>query len=39
MILHEVSKSPDYVMDRGHYIGASLTDQERQDLIDLLLTF
>jgi len=38
-LLHEVSKSPDYVMDRGHYFGAALTEQELRDLIDLLLTF
>ena len=38
-LLHAVSKSPDYVMDRGHYFAASLTPQEQQDLIDLLLTF
>ncbi len=37
-LLHAVSKSPDYVMDRGHYFGQALTEQERQDLIDLLLT-
>jgi hypothetical protein len=38
-LLHAVSKSRDYVMDRGHYFGQALTEQERQDLIDLLLTF
>jgi hypothetical protein len=38
-LLHELSKSPDYVMDRGHYFGRELTEQERRDLIDLLLTF
>jgi hypothetical protein len=38
-LLHEVSRSRDYVMDRGHYFGAELQEQERQDLIDLLLTF
>lgn len=38
-LLRAVSKSPDYVMDRGHYFGQGLTDQERQDLIDLLKTF
>jgi hypothetical protein len=38
-LLREVSKSPDVVMDRGHYFGAALTDEQRRDLIDLLLTF
>jgi hypothetical protein len=38
-LLHAVSKSPDYVMDRGHYFGQALTEQERRDLIDLLKTF
>ena len=38
-LLHQLSKSPDYVMDKGHYFGAALTEQERQDLIDLLRTF
>jgi len=38
-LLHTVSKSPDYVMDRGHYFGQALTEQERLNLIDLLLTF
>lgn len=37
--LNAINKNRDHVMDRGHYVGASLTVQERQDLIDLLLTF
>ena len=37
--LHQFSKSPDYVMDKGHYFGAALTDEQRADLIDLLRTF
>jgi hypothetical protein len=34
-----VSKCPDLVMDRGHYFAAALTEQELNDLIDLLKTF
>jgi cytochrome c5 len=34
-----ISNSPDLVMDRGHYFGRDLTDQERNDLIELLKTF
>ena len=34
-----ISNSPDLVMDRGHYFGRDLTDQERADLIELLKTF
>ena len=37
--LDSVSRNRDHVMDRGHYFGAALTEQERNDLIDLLLTF
>jgi hypothetical protein len=37
--LDAINKNRDHVMDRGHYFGASLTKQERQDLIDLLKTF
>jgi hypothetical protein len=34
-----VSKCPDLVMDRGHYFAAELTEQELEDLIELLKTF
>jgi hypothetical protein len=34
--LDAINKNRDHVMDRGHYFGASLTKQERQDLIVLL---
>ncbi len=34
--LLKVSKSPDYVMDRGHYFGESLTDEEKRQLIAFL---
>ncbi len=34
-----ISNNPDLVMDRGHYFGRDLTDQERADLIELLKTF
>jgi hypothetical protein len=32
------SKCPDFVMDRGHYFGEALTDQEKKDLIAFLKT-
>jgi hypothetical protein len=38
-LLLDISNSPDLVMDRGHYFGRDLTDQERNDLIELLKTF
>ncbi|HUL53479.1 MAG TPA: hypothetical protein VLT83_08740 [Opitutaceae bacterium] len=34
-----ITNSPDLVMDRGHYFAKDLTDQERDDLIELLKTF
>lgn len=34
-----ITNSPDLVMDRGHYFARDLTDQERDDLIELLKTF
>jgi hypothetical protein len=37
--LLDASKSPDLVMDRGHYTAAALTPEEQQELIDLLRTF
>jgi len=37
--LFSVSKCPDLVMDRGHTFAAGLSERERQDLIDLLMTF
>ena len=37
--LMTVSRCPDFVMDRGHYFAAALSEQERKDLIDLLKTF
>jgi len=37
--LLDASRSPDLIMDRGHYTAAALTPQEQQDLIDLLKTF
>lgn len=38
-LLYEVSKSPDYVMDKGHYFGRALETSDRDALIDLLKTF
>jgi hypothetical protein len=37
--LLDASRSPDLIMDRGHYTAAALTPQEQQDLIDLIKTF
>jgi hypothetical protein len=43
--LMELSKCPDYVVNRGHYFGtgyddeAALSDQDKQDLIEFLKTF
>jgi len=34
-----MSTSPDLVLDRGHYFAKDLSEQEREDLIDLLKTF
>lgn len=36
--LMRASKCPDYVLDRGHYFGEALTDQEKRDLIAFLKT-
>ncbi len=36
--LMAVSKCPDFVLDRGHYFGEALTDQEKRDLIAFLKT-
>jgi hypothetical protein len=38
-VLLAVSKSPDFVMDRGHYFARTLTDEELKNLIALLRTF
>jgi len=34
-----LSKCPDYVVNRGHYFGADLADNEKEDLIAYLKTF
>ena len=36
--LLKVSKCPDYVLDRGHYFGESLSDEEKEQLIAFLKT-
>jgi hypothetical protein len=36
--LMAASKCPDFVLDRGHYFGEALTDQEKMDLIAFLKT-
>jgi hypothetical protein len=37
--LFALSKCPDYVVNRGHYFGAQLSDAEKQALIAFLKTF
>jgi hypothetical protein len=37
--LLELSKCPDYVVNRGHYFGAKLSDDEKWALIEFLKTF
>jgi len=36
--LMRASKCPDFVLDRGHYFGQALTDEEKRDLIAFLKT-
>ena len=37
--LVELSKCPDYVVNRGHYFGSNLSDQDKLALIEFLKTF
>jgi hypothetical protein len=37
--LFRLSKCPDYVVNRGHYFGATLSDADKQALIEFLKTF
>ena len=37
--LFDLSKCPDYVVNRGHYFGASLADADKQALIEFIKTF
>jgi cytochrome c5 len=37
--LLKISKCPDFVLDRGHYFGTSLPDQDKLALIEFLKTF
>jgi len=37
--LLELSKCPDYVVNRGHYFGTNLSDEEKWALIEFLKTF
>ncbi len=37
--LLKISKCPDFVLDRGHYFGASLPDHDKFALIEFLKTF
>ena len=37
--LLELSKCPDFVVNRGHYFGTDLADSDKQDLIEYLKTF
>ncbi|AXS40304.1 hypothetical protein [Breoghania sp. L-A4] len=37
--LMSINKCPDYVVNRGHYFGSKLTDEEKWALIEFLKTF
>ncbi len=37
--LVELSKCPDYVVNRGHYFGSNLSDDDKWALIEFLKTF
>jgi len=37
--LLDLSKCPDYVVNRGHYFGAELSVEDKQSLIAYLKTF
>jgi hypothetical protein len=37
--LYELSKCPDLVVNRGHYFGATLADEDKRALIEFLKTF
>ena len=37
--LYELSRCPDYVVNRGHYFGSRLPDQDKRALIAFLKTF
>jgi hypothetical protein len=37
--LLELSKCPDYVVNRGHYFGTNLNDDDKWALIEFLKTF
>jgi hypothetical protein len=37
--LLRISKSPDFVLDRGHYFGTKLPDADKQALIEYMKTF
>jgi hypothetical protein len=37
--LLKISKCPDFVLDRGHYFGTTLSEQDKRALIEYLKTF
>jgi len=37
--LLSVSKCPDFIINKGHYFGTNLSDEEKDDLIEFLKTF
>ena len=37
--LLELSKCPDFVVNRGHYFGSNLSDEDKWVLIEFLKTF
>jgi hypothetical protein len=37
--LLKFDKCPDFVVNRGHYFGTDLSDDEKKDLIEFIKTF
>jgi hypothetical protein len=37
--LISISKCPDYIVNKGHYFGSNLSDDDKNALIELLKTF
>jgi hypothetical protein len=37
--LYQLSKCPDYIVNRGHYFGTQLSDSDKNALIAFLKTF
>jgi hypothetical protein len=37
--LMQVSKCPDYIVNKGHYFGSNLPDSDKRSLIEFIKTF